>query len=378
MGYNFPTSPTEGFIHWIGENERSYVFTNGVWSRRAGTALPKNYLTNPAFQISDQNNLTDGSNVASLVMAEQWYAYYVLSDGVYRGQRLALPTPGGSKHRLRMSMTTADTAMVAGEWLALGIILEGNRMADFNFGNGAAASKWGVLRFGCKAPAGTYNVILRNSAVTRSFISPFTVPAALANVDHVQVMVIPPCNGGVWAINNTAWGFIQWVIFNANMTSNEWTWLNGNFAGGTSLTNTFQKTVGNTFELFDVGFYLDSNITGIVPEFVVPHIEDDHRDCLRYWYRCTSGRGIASGTTVAYLYMPHFVPMRTTPNISVVGALRIYDGAAPNIASINTNACTSEYFGAVVNTAGLSASGRAVNILADSQNTNYIAVNARV
>ena len=378
---NFPNSPTDGYIWWFGENVRNYVYKSSVpaWTRPAGTAMPKNYLVNPAFQISDQNGLTDVSNIAGAYLAECWNVNYVLSNGVYRGQRVAAATPGGGKHRLRISMTTAETAVASGEWIALGTTLEGNRMTEFKYGQSSGI--WGVLRFGCKGPAGTYCVAHRNNGVTRSFISPFTIPASLANIDHVQVLCIPPCTTGSWPIDSTAWGYLQWVLFNGNWTSNEWNWLNGNFAGGSSLSNTFPLTVGNTFELFDVGFYLDPNITGVMPEFEVPHIEDDHRDCLRYWYRLTVARGIVQTATTAHLYMPHPVPVRVQPSSTLVGAsLRLYDGGvAPNMTSISSVATSTEWWGATVAaTAGGMTVGRACNMLADSQIANYIAINARL
>jgi len=375
VGFNFPNSPSEGYIWWFGDNIRTTIFSNGKWTRRAGTALPKNYLVNPAFQISDQGGLTD-TGVTNTHLAEQWPGQYISTGGTVRLQRVASPTPAGGKYRLRLSMTVGDPTLT-GDWLAVGTILEGNRMASFGYGSAEPVSKWSVLRFGCKAPAGTYNVAIRNNAVTRSFVSPFTVTAANANKDHVQVMAFPPCEDGAWPIDNTAWGYIQWIVANANFTSDEWEWLNGNYAGAASLTNTFMQTAGNTFELFDVGFYRDPNITGVTPEYQVPNIEDDHQDCLRYWYRLTHGRGVVGGSSTAFVQAPHFVPMRTSPNIALVGTLRLYDSAAPNIASINSNASNAEIFYGVLNSTGLTQ-GRAVNILTDSQNTNYIAVNARM
>lgn len=380
MATNFPNSPSDGYIWWFGDNVKPYIWSasKGAWTRRAGTALPRNYLTNPAFNVSEQNGMTD-TGTTNVHLAEQWTNQHITSVGTVRAQRVASTTPRGGKYRLRLSMTVGDPTLT-GDWLAVGTTLEGNKMASFNWG--VSTGQWGVLRFGCRAPEGGYVVAIRNSAVTRSFISPFWVSASQANQDHVQVMAIPPCETGVWANDNTAWGFIQWVVANANFTSTEWEWLNGNYAGGSSLTNTFMQTAGNTFELFDVGFYLDPNITNTQPEYQTTNLEDDLVDCQRYWYLANGLHGIINtATTANRCAAPHPVPMRAQPGLSLVGStLRLYDGAvAPNITAVANSMTTSQHIECVLTAAagGLTV-GRPGYSLADGNAAIGIACNARM
>jgi hypothetical protein len=42
-------------------------------------------------------------------------------------------------------------------------------------------------------------------------------------------------------------------------------------------------TVGNTFELFDVGLYLDPNATGVPPPWQMPDEAEELAACQRYW-----------------------------------------------------------------------------------------------
>jgi hypothetical protein len=375
MAFNFPTTPAEGYQWWWGEGLPTWIYRGGMWIKRAGTALAKNYLVNPAFQISDQNGLTDVSNQTNIHLAEQWTNQYISSVGTVRSQRVAEPTPGGGSHRLRLSMTVGDPTLT-GDWLVVGTILEGNRMAGFNYGT--ADAKWSVLRFGCKAPAGTYCVAFRNNGVTRSFVSPFTVPAGLANQDHVQIMVFPPCYDGVWPTDNTIWGYIQWIVANASMTSSEWQWLSGNYAGGTSLTNTFMQTAGNTFEIFDPGFYLDPNVTAKPPEYEVPDYVDAQQDCLRYWCRVKGLRGVVTTATQARVATGLPVYMRVSPSTAMIGTQRIYDSsAAPNITSISNAILDSYHVEIFVTSTGLTV-GRPAQLLVDGQETGYIACSARM
>ena len=103
MGINFPSSPSEGYVIWQNNGDRTFVYKSGVWTKNAGTALPTNLFVNPAFQISQQNGVTNGSNVQGLVLADQTFAYYTFTGaGQYLGQR-SFTEPSRLAWRLRIT-----------------------------------------------------------------------------------------------------------------------------------------------------------------------------------------------------------------------------------------------------------------------------------
>jgi len=381
MGINFPSSPAAGQVFWQG-NTPAWVFGSGRWKRYAGTADTKNRLVNPAMQISQENGLTDVI-IAGVHIADNWRSALTTDTGVFRFQRVASPTPAGALHRLRLTVTTPDSNPGGADWMALYQPVEGTRVADLGYGT--AAAKRAVVRFGFKGPAGTYAFGIRNTAVDRSFVSPFTVTAGQANTDLRYTISIPPCVDGTWANDTEAWGFLTWDLGEAGGTSNPNTWLSGNWTGYSGMTNGMTKAAGTVFELFDVGFYADPYNTGLAPHFYVPLYEDDLRDCQRYWYRAYGMRGHISTTLKSdRLSSPHPVPMRTTPyGFALVGSgLLIYDGNgtyAPS-ATYGLLAGTDELFlycFIYIGTGPMNI-GRVGGPLVNAQTAAYLAVNARL
>jgi hypothetical protein len=367
MAYDFPSSPTDGQIFApVSGPIWAYNAARGAWKRNAGTASTANKLVNPAMQVSQQN----GDNAVSAVTMwiDQW-----VGNGSYSQtyQHVASTTPRGSKYRFRITVNNGT----GGGFLQFYQKLEGNRIADLNYGT--ANAKYSVLRFGCKGSAGTYTLAMVNAAANRSLLLPFTIPE---QVDTEFVFIVPPCTTGTWVTDNTA-ALKFYFTFDApsgQMGTTTNTWVTGSFLGVTGQTP--GVIAGKSFEVFDVGWYLDANNTGVAPEFQVPHIEDDLQDCLRYWYPSYRYDGVVNSGTDGYAWLSHYVPMCTSPTRTLVGTVRVYDATvAPNITSI-TSYNTHEGSGSLLITAsaGGMTVGRPYMTLVDGQTANYIAVDARL
>jgi hypothetical protein len=92
-------------------------------------------------------------------------------------------------------------------------------------------------------------------------------------------------------------------------------WSLGNFIGSIGQSNGVD-TVSQIFEIFDAGFYIDWNNSGVAPRWSLPVYEDDFLACQRYYV--TDVRTIFSGniTTALAYYSPSAampVDMRVTP-----------------------------------------------------------------
>lgn len=383
MGLDFPSSPAAGQVYWPWGGAPAWVYTSGRWARRAGTAERKNRIVNPAMQISQQFGLTY-TTVQSTAwhLADQFQVgFYVL--GSCAAERYLSPTPGGSQHRISFTVLTSQASPASGNALYFSQRIEGHRCADFQYGT--ASAKWSVVRFGWNSPAGTYCLFLRSGDGSRTLVSPFTVSAGQANTDLLFIVAIPPDITGSWTPNQYSFIYLDWQIYyNDTVSTPTNTWMSGAYAHS-SISNTFMNTVGNKASLFDVGFYLDPNITGLPPPFEVPLYEDDLRDCQRYWYKAYGMRGhITSATLANRLGSPHPVPMRIVPTAVLAGAgLRVYDGGVTPVATaaaVMASAGTDEFFlhSNITAAAGGLTLYRVGGPLVDAQTDNYVAVSARM
>ena len=289
MAFNFPDSPTAGQVFTDTASGAQYVYTNGVWMQSSAaqirlTAQARNRIVNPAMQISQEWGYTGSSNSAALSMyaADQWVAVSSTSPGTANVLRVAAITPNGSRDRFRLVVATAKAALAAGDYLVVQTILEGIRIADFGWGT--AQARQVVLRFGFKAPAGTYSIALTNGvAVNRTYLANFTVSAGQANTDTVQTFIIPGDTTGAWPTDNSRGMFL--TIAAAMGTTFQGAAGDGTPANfmGTSANTNGMATAGNVFELFDVGLYLDDQNTGVPPPWVMPDEAQELPACRRYW-----------------------------------------------------------------------------------------------
>jgi hypothetical protein len=280
------------------------------------TALPKNYIVNPGMRISQENGTTSGT-ASGYYPADQWNLTYS-QDGTLTTEQVASATPGGSTHRTRLTVTTADASLAAGQYALFNHYLEGLRAADLLWGT--ASAKDVVVRFGFKGPAGTYAFAISNQAGDRAYVREFTISGGEANTDTIQTLTFPSETSGTWGTANTL-SFILRLCFGTGSTfqTTADAWQTGVYFGTSSTTNGI-GTVSSVFELFDVGMYADPDSTGIAPPFVLPNYDEDLRACQRYYYvSYASGRYTAAGINSRLDQSVDFGPMRVTPTGSLIG-----------------------------------------------------------
>ena len=287
-------------------NTLAYVRKDAAWVQgQAQTALPRNRIVNPAMQISQENGNTAGT-AQSYYAADQWNHTHGGPTGVYTSQRVQSVTSNGSVNRYRETITTADAAAASQLYLAQWI--EGVRVADFRYGT--ASAKQSILRFGWKSPAGTYSIRLLNGVANRSYIANFTVSAGQANVDTEQTFVIPGDTTGAWLADTGGGIHLSIAISGASTAIGVAGWQ----AGAPLITASNTKgtaTVGNIFELFDVGLYLDAGLTGVAPRWEMPDEAQELTACQRYWETVA---GVL--LTTAFAFGRYAATKRITPALS--------------------------------------------------------------
>jgi len=258
--------------------EEANGFTTGQMAQaRANIGVTKkNYIINGGMQISQENGTTAGA-ASGYYPADQWRNEFSNAGAINMAQ-VASSTPGGSPYRIRMTVTSADGSLGNADYSVISQRIEGNRIADLRFGN--AAAKTITVQFGVKAPAGTYCVSVRNGVPNRIIVGEYTIAAGEANTDVVKSVIFAGDTSGTWAFDNTVGMELIFVLMAGSsfaQSPNNWSAASSVF----STANQFNVmgTVGNVFELFDVGIYEG----GSAPAFQLPDFNDELDRCQRYW-----------------------------------------------------------------------------------------------
>jgi hypothetical protein len=340
MAFDFPNSPTNGQV-FAPTGGPVYVYTGGVWKMQGSgqvvTAEARNRIVNPAMQISQENGDTAGTT-DGFFFADQWCGNFSTSPGTIDLRRIQSVTPNGSKNRVRLVPTTADTSLAAGEFLFFYQAIEGIRIADFRYG--AASAKQSILRFGFAGPAGTYSIALHNGAFNRSYIANFTVTAGQANTDTEQIFVIPGDVTGTWA-TDTSLGMALRVTVAAGSTYQGVTGWQAGQKFATAATSNGLGIVNNTFVLWDVGLYLDPNATGVPPPWQMPDEAQELAACQRYFNIYFNLIVVSSAPTPQSFIWNG--PMRIAPAITGGGAGFGSSGVGPQSAQMYQTGAAAQH-----------------------------------
>lgn len=294
---------------------QSLTATQKAQGRANIDALKKNYIVNGAMMVSQENGTTAGT-AANYYPVDTFFGSHA-HGGTTTYQQVASVTPAGSPNRLRVTATVADASVAAGDLLQIITYLEGLRVADLR--SGSASAKTVTLQFGCKGPAGTYGVVIVNSAGNRFYPSSFTISGGEANTDVVKSVTLTLDTTGTWLSDTGAGLDIRWWLMGGTTyqtaTQNSWTGTANSYCPTTQFN--FMGTAGNVFELFDVGLYEGS----VAPAFQVPDYASELLACMRYFQvGYTRLDGYAGGVATISQGGTFGVYMRATPTMTLTGA----------------------------------------------------------
>ena len=295
--------PVAGSISIGNSTVNTAINSTGITQNGLNFKVPKNYIVNPGMRISQENGSSSGT-ASGYYPVDQWYLLHA-QDGTLTAQQVSSATPGGSENRVRMTVTSADTSIAAGQFAFFSQLIEGLRTADLQWGTANATDV--VLRFGFKGPAGTYAVAIENQNYNRSFVREFTISEGDANTDTLQTVTFPGDTSGTWNKDNTS--SLQLIFTFATGSTYQTTadaWQSGNYFGTSSTSNGI-GTTSDVFELFDVGLYADPDSTGLAPRFELPHYDTDLKECKRYFDN--------GGNSYFRLYHADANPTSYNPNI---------------------------------------------------------------
>jgi hypothetical protein len=329
------------------------------------------YIINGAMMASQENGATAGA-VSGYYPADEWCCLLQNTAGSVNIAQVAVLTPGGSPNRIRATVTGANSSPASTDYYVIEQRIEGLRLLDLRLGTTSA--KTVAIQFGCKGPAGTYAIALRNSALNRTYPTTFTISGGEANTDVVKSVTIALDQAGTWLTNNGVGLEVMFVLMVGSGLQTTTGWNSTSYFGVTGQSN-FMGTNGNVFELFDVGLYEGT----VAPAFKVPDYADELRKCMRYYQKINNPTGslITNGSNTGYYWgFPFAVPMRTTPSASINGNLSVTSGSTGFTATaIASNYCNDTNWLVNVTTSAAMPSGAPVNL---SSNTNAAIANARL
>jgi hypothetical protein len=308
------------------------VLDRDLFRRNILAAPKKNYVLNGAMMVSQENGAT-AQTVSGSYPVDQFFQVFTHTGAISVAQ-VASKTTGGSSNRIRLTVVTADVSVSAGDYQYIGQRIEGLRVSDLKLGTSNA--KTVTLKFGVKAPAGTYCVVLCNGAFNRSYTAEYVISAGEANTDVVKSVTIALDQLGTWAVDNSAglevrWGLMAGATFQQAVGS----WGSVNSLGSSNQFNLI-GTVGNIFELFDVGLYEGT----IAPSFEVPDFGRTLTECQRYWesafdYGTPPQNGVAASRVGFWNYSA------SPGNMYVPISFKATKRAAPTMTQYNSAGATN-------------------------------------
>ncbi|WP_028136148.1 hypothetical protein [Bradyrhizobium japonicum] len=295
----------------------------------------QNKVVNGGMQVSQENGTTAGTTNGYFPV-DQFFVGAV-SGGAFSAAQVASVTPAGSPNRLRFTITTADASVAAGDIAYIVQYIEGLRVADLLFGS--ASAKETTVQFGVRAPAGTYCFSIRNAASNRSYVAEFTIAVSEANTDVLKQITIPGDVTGTW-LKDTGQGLVlTWCLMGGTTYQGAGSsWQASSLVATSNQFNLF-GTVGNVFELFDVGLYEGAT----APSFQLPEYASELALCQRYFVPIATnaifgGGTLRTGGTSGYGVVALPVPMRILPTIGTSGVQIICGDTLVNVSSLSVSA----------------------------------------
>jgi hypothetical protein len=191
-----------------------------------------------------------------------------------------------------------DSSIAAGDYYGITHYIEGLMIADARFGT--ASARQIVIRLGVNCSiAGTFGVRLTNSASNRSYVTTITIAGGEINTDLLRTIVIPGDTSGTW-LTDAGIGLTLQITLAAGTTwqGTAGSWQASNITTTSGQTN-LMGTINATFELFDVGLYVDVLATGVAPPFELPDFSSEVLRCQRYYQKSYNYADLPGATTFA-------------------------------------------------------------------------------
>jgi len=282
----------------------------------------KNRIINGAMVI-DQRNAGASVTPSSNYTLDRWRTYDTQSSKFTIQQNAGSVTPPvGFTNYLGITSTSAYS-IASGDYFGLLQRIEGFNVADLGWGT--ANAKTVTLSFWVRSSlTGTFGGNLTNASFTRSY--PFSYTISSANTWEYKTITIAGDTTGTWLTTNGSGIEVQFAIgVGSSNSGTAGAWTGGWVASVTGAVSVV-GTNGATFYITGVQLEVGSTATS----FDYRPYGTELALCQRYFQRIDGIIGSAGSSTQIYVSLNYPIEMRSTPSLSVSGAMEFTDIAAAN------------------------------------------------
>ena len=275
----------------------------------------KNRIINGDMRIDQRNaGAAVTVNGAAAYTVDRWFGEDV-TDGIFTVQQDS-SAPTGFNFSAKITTTTADASLAAGQYAVFTQRIEGFNTADLMWGT--ANAKTITLSFWVRSSlTGTFGGVLANSAENYSY--PFTYSISAANTWEQKSVTVTGPTAGTWIGATNGKGMIVTFALGSGSTyvGTAGAWAAADYRGGatgqTSVIGTLNATWYITGAQLEVG--------SVATPFERRDYGRELALCQRYFVICASAAddplGLAALVTTTNISFAFFmtVTMRTAPTI---------------------------------------------------------------
>lgn len=276
----------------------------------------RNRIINGDMRI-DQSNVLRAvvtiNSTAETYTLDRWLAIGQSSAGVYTVDQVQ-DAPSGFIDSLKVTVTTQDATLGAGEYYWVQQKIEGYNAADLAWGS--ASAKPVTLSFWVKSSVtGTFSGAFSNSSFNYSYAYEYTINTA--NTWEQKTISIIGAPAGTWLTTNGIGVRIYWDLgVGTNYTGVAGSWQSAGYDGSTGSTKLIQ-TLNATWQI--TGVQLEKGTVATPFEF--RPIGTELSLCMRYYQIITQvpwnqGQSNRDTATQSYHGQQIQLPMRVAPTIA--------------------------------------------------------------
>lgn len=255
-------------------------------------------IINGRMEIDQRNSgaAVTITNTGAIYTVDRFWATRSAAISNYTVQRGSAPASLGFANYLLLTMGTGVT-LGATDYASLGQNVEGLNISDLSWGSASARPV--TLSFWVRSSvAGTYSASLRNGAVNRSYIVPYTINSA--NTFEYKTILVPGDTTGTWAVDNTIglnvnWDFGAGTTYSTTASS----WQAGNYFGLTGGVK-LATTTGATFLITGVSLKAGDCRNELYQEWRPYAIEE--MLCKRYYWQQNVSAGSVDYSRMGMCY----------------------------------------------------------------------------
>jgi len=236
-------------VNSIGDASGGNTTTINTFTPTVSNMAGRNRIINGDMRIDARNA---GASVAipngTVVFITDRFRFDENTDGSFSGQQVT-DAPSGFVNSLKLTVTSADASLDAGQYSNLRQFIEGFNVADLGWGTANAQSA--TLSFWVKSSlTGTFGGSLRSSTSDLSY--PFTYAISSANTWEFKTITVAGPTTGTWYTDNSLGLGVIWGLgVGSTYSGTAGSWQSSNLLSATGATSVV-GTNGATFYITGV------------------------------------------------------------------------------------------------------------------------------